>query len=56
MGSCWQVSLLPSLRAGIAGRFRFEMQDPKQQIHIADAVTAKPVEGMHLKMSRIEGW
>ncbi|PGH16523.1 hypothetical protein AJ79_01628 [Helicocarpus griseus UAMH5409] len=42
--------------AGVVGRFRFEMQDPKQEIHIAGAVTTKPVEGMHLKMERVEGW
>ncbi|EPS31935.1 hypothetical protein PDE_06894 [Penicillium oxalicum 114-2] len=42
--------------AGVVGRFAFEMQDPKQEIHIAGAVTTKPVEGMHLKMRRVEGW
>ncbi|PGH00588.1 hypothetical protein GX51_05687 [Blastomyces parvus] len=42
--------------AGVVGRFRFEMQDPKQRIRIAGAVTTKPVEGMHLKMERVEGW
>ena len=42
--------------AGVVGRFAFEMQDPKQVIHIAGAVTTKPVEGMNLKMWRVEGW
>ncbi|OGM41331.1 cytochrome P450 monooxygenase [Aspergillus bombycis] len=42
--------------AGVVGRFRFEMQDPKQKIHIAGAVTTKPVEGMHLRMSRVDDW
>ncbi|KAJ5226582.1 uncharacterized protein N7469_006588 [Penicillium citrinum] len=42
--------------AGVVGRFSFEMQDPKQEIHIAGAVTTKPVEGMHLAMRRVEGW
>lgn len=42
--------------AGVVGRFRFEMQDPKQRIHIAGAVTTKAVEGIHLKMERVEGW
>ncbi|RHZ62720.1 hypothetical protein CDV55_106203 [Aspergillus turcosus] len=42
--------------AGVVGRFKFEMQDPKQEIHIAGAVTTKPVEGMHLKMSRVDEW
>ncbi|KAB8205654.1 Cytochrome P450 [Aspergillus parasiticus SU-1] len=42
--------------AGVVGRFRFEMQNPKQKIHIAGAVTTKPVEGMHLRMSRVDDW
>lgn len=42
--------------AGVVGRFKFEMQDPKQEIRIAGAVTTKPVEGMHLKMSRVDDW
>ncbi|OOF92899.1 hypothetical protein ASPCADRAFT_133286 [Aspergillus carbonarius ITEM 5010] len=42
--------------AGVLGRFAMEMQDPKQVIHIAGAVTTKPVEGMHLRMRRVEGW
>ncbi|KAL2797475.1 cytochrome P450 [Aspergillus keveii] len=42
--------------AGVVGRFAFEMQNPKQEIHIAGAVTTKPVEGMHLKMRAVEGW
>lgn len=42
--------------AGVVGRFAFEMQDPSQEIHIAGAVTTKPVEGMHLRMRRVEGW
>ncbi|KAJ5689827.1 hypothetical protein N7462_004219 [Penicillium macrosclerotiorum] len=42
--------------AGVVGRFAFEMQDPKQEIHIAGAVTTKPVEGMHLRMRRVGEW
>ncbi|KAI9369159.1 cytochrome P450 [Aspergillus egyptiacus] len=42
--------------AGVVGRFEFAMQDPKQEIHIAGAVTTKPVEGMHLQMRAVEGW
>ncbi|KAL2819858.1 cytochrome P450 [Aspergillus cavernicola] len=42
--------------AGVVGRFVFMMQDPKQEIHIAGAVTMKPVEGMHLAMRAVGGW
>ncbi|KAL4802612.1 cytochrome P450 [Aspergillus unguis] len=42
--------------AGVVGAFEFAMQDPKQEIHIAGAVTTKPVEGMHLRMRRVPGW
>jgi cytochrome P450 len=47
---------LRSAVAGVVGRFEFEMQDPKQEIRIAGAVTTKPVGGMHLRMRRVEGW
>jgi cytochrome P450 len=42
--------------AGVVGRFKFEMQDPKQEIHVAGAVTTKAVEGMHLNLKRVPGW
>jgi cytochrome P450 len=42
--------------AGVVGRFAFELQDPHKEIEIAGAVTTKPVGGMNLKMSRVEGW
>ncbi|GFN20539.1 hypothetical protein AtubIFM55763_005734 [Aspergillus tubingensis] len=42
--------------AGVLGRYEVEMKDPNQVIHIAGAVTTKPVEGMHLRMRRVEGW
>ncbi|EED13418.1 cytochrome P450 monooxygenase, putative [Talaromyces stipitatus ATCC 10500] len=42
--------------AGVVGRFVLEMQRPEEEIHIAGAVTTKPKEGMHLKMTRVEGW
>ncbi|KAH8692250.1 putative cytochrome P450 monooxygenase [Talaromyces proteolyticus] len=42
--------------AGVVGRFMMEMQDPNQEIHIAGAVTTKPRDGMHLKMTAVDGW
>ncbi|GLA36609.1 hypothetical protein AnigIFM63309_002930 [Aspergillus niger] len=42
--------------AGVLGRYEVEMKDPTQVIHIAGAVTTKPVEGMHLRMRRVDGW
>ncbi|KAJ5490642.1 hypothetical protein N7453_011467 [Penicillium expansum] len=42
--------------AGVVGRFLFEMQDPKQVIHVAGAVTIKLVEGTHLRIRRVDGW
>lgn len=42
--------------AGLVGRFGFGLQDPEQEIHVAGAVTTKAVEGMHLRMYRVDGW
>lgn len=40
--------------AGVVGRFVLELQRPDEEIHIAGAVTTKPREGMHLKMTTVE--
>lgn len=42
--------------AGVVGRFAFELQNPNEKIHISGAVTTKPREGMHLRMTPVEGW
>lgn len=42
--------------AGVVGRFAFEMQDPTQEIHITGVLTTQPVEGMHLRMHRVDAW
>lgn len=47
---------LRCVAAGVVGRFVMQMQRPEEEIHIAGAVTTKPKEGMHLKMTRVEGW
>ncbi|KKA23820.1 Cytochrome P450 monooxygenase [Rasamsonia emersonii CBS 393.64] len=41
--------------AGVVGRFAMELQDPNQKVHISGAVTTKPREGMHLKLTKVEG-
>ncbi|QKX54221.1 uncharacterized protein TRUGW13939_01306 [Talaromyces rugulosus] len=42
--------------AGVIGRFAMEMQDPTGDITLSGAVTVKPIEGLHLKMTRVSGW
>lgn len=41
--------------AGVFGQFSMEMEIPNEHLTIAGVVTTKPVEGMKLKMKRIEG-
>jgi hypothetical protein len=42
--------------AGVVGRYLMQLQDPNQEIHVSGAVTTKPLEGMHLKLTRVERW
>ncbi|KAF9889511.1 hypothetical protein FE257_007221 [Aspergillus nanangensis] len=47
---------LRAVVAGFVGRFRFEMQDPKEEIIIAGAITTKPVNGLGLRLERVDEW
>ncbi|OKP11156.1 Cytochrome P450 97B3, chloroplastic [Penicillium subrubescens] len=42
--------------AGIFGLFRCELKNPEQQITFGGTLTSQPLEGMHLKLSKLEGW
>lgn len=42
--------------AGILGLFRLELQEPGQKITFGGTLTSQPVEGTHLKFTRLEGW
>jgi cytochrome P450 len=44
------------LLAAFVGNFEFEMRDPNEEIEIKGGVTARPKNGMHIKLKVVEGW
>jgi len=44
------------LMAAFVGRFEFEMRDPNEEIDIKGGVTARPKNGMHIKLKVVDGW
>ncbi|ERF74949.1 hypothetical protein EPUS_05157 [Endocarpon pusillum Z07020] len=44
------------LLAALVGKFEFEMRDPNEEIKIQGGVTARPRDGMHIKLKVVEGW
>lgn len=42
--------------AGIFGLFKLELQEVGQKITFGGTLTSQPIEGMHLKLTRLEGW
>ncbi len=44
------------LLAALVGKFEFEMRDPNEKIDILGGITARPRNGMHIKLKVVEGW
>lgn len=44
------------LLAAFVGKFEFEMRDPNQKLEIKTGVTARPKNGMYIKLKVLQGW
>jgi cytochrome P450 len=44
------------LLAALVGGMRWEMADPDEKVYPAGVVTTKPVNGMRVRMERLNGW
>ena len=44
------------LLAAFVGSFEFELRDPNEEIEIKGGVTARPKNGMHIKLKVVGGW
>lgn len=44
------------LLAAFVGKFEFEMRDPDEKIEIKGGITARPRNGLHIKLKVVEGW
>jgi hypothetical protein len=38
------------------GKYEFEMVNPDEKIEVKGGITARPKNGMHIKLKVVEGW
>jgi cytochrome P450 len=56
IGQRFAVAELACLLAAFVGKYEFEMVNPDEKIEIKGGITARPRNGMHIKLKLIEGW
>ena len=56
IGQRFAVAELAGLRAAFVGKFEFEMVDPNEKIVIKGGITARPRNGMNVKLTAVDGW
>jgi cytochrome P450 len=56
IGQSFAKAELACLLAAFVGKFEFEMRDPNEKIDIQGGVTARPRNGMHVKLKVVGGW
>lgn len=56
IGQSFAKAELACLLAAFVGKFEFEMRDPNEEIDIQGGVTARPRNGMHVKLKVVGGW
>jgi len=56
IGQRFAVAELACLVAAFVGKYEFEMADPDEKIEIKGGITARPRNGMHIKLKAVEGW
>ena len=56
IGQAFAKAEFASLVAAFVGTFEFELRDPDEVIEIKGGVTARPKNGLHIKLKVVEGW
>ena len=56
IGQRFAVAELACLIAAFVGKYEFEMVDPEEKIEIKGGITARPRNGMHIKLKVVEDW
>ena len=56
IGQRFAVSEFACLLAALCGRFEWELANPEEEITIKGGITARPRNGMNIKMKVVEGW
>ena len=56
IGQSFAKAEFACLLAAFVGKFEFEMKDPNEKVEIKGGVTARPKNGMHIKLKAVGGW
>lgn len=56
IGQRFAIAELACLLAAFVGKYEFEMVNPDEKIEIKSGITARPTNGMHIKLKLVEGW
>jgi cytochrome P450 len=56
IGQRFALAELACLLAAFVGKYEFEMVNPDEKIEIKGGITARPKNGMHIKLKGVEGW
>ena len=56
IGQRFAVAELACLIAAFVGKFEFEMVDPDEEIEVKGGITARPRNGVHVKLKVVEDW
>ena len=56
IGQAFAKAEFACLLASLVGRFEFELADPEMVIEIKGGATARPKDGLPVRMKRVEGW
>ncbi|KAL8949349.1 MAG: hypothetical protein Q9222_004535 [Ikaeria aurantiellina] len=56
IGQAFAKAEFAVLLAGLFGRFEMQLEDPEREIKITTGITARPKEGMRVRMRAVDGW
>jgi cytochrome P450 len=56
IGQAFAKAEFACLLAAVVGRFEWELEDPNKELDIKGGVTARPKDGLNLRMKPLEGW
>ena len=56
IGQAFAKAEFACLLASLAGRFEMELEDPSRVIEIKGGITARPKDGLMVRMRKVEGW
>ncbi|KAL8719635.1 MAG: hypothetical protein Q9225_003383 [Loekoesia sp. 1 TL-2023] len=56
IGQAFAKAEFEVLMAGLVGRFEMELEDEKAELKIQTGITARPKDGLRVRMRAVEGW